>query len=266
MDVETENDKLIGLTNVDSELKSEWSSQENSCLLELLGTYNSIPQLDDDSEQIYEELSKLMVAHGYERSAADVRQEWSKLLNKYSKGTKFEHHDEIQKLLNAGDGETEIIIMCDDNESPPDELKDKIKRWTEEETNCIIEVLEKYGLPTRRSLQKITRLASESLKKYGCNRSHEQIQLRLKKLRSSYYKVSRNLLKEQDFPFYDRMKELFEDYKQSLTKEQLKIFLSFNGDKNNSEDPSITAKQFWSEKETDVLLDFIDSKGITEGN
>lgn len=286
MHIETKRENFTESVESDSESKSEceWTAEETSCLLELIGTCNDISQLleDDDNDQIYVELSKSMLPHGHTRSAEDVKEEWTNLLNKYTQGSKFEHYDELHKLLNEANENTEIIMMCDDNgksyESP--EPNDKIKRWSDEETNCILDVLEKYGLPTRNTVQKITRFASISLKKHGFNRTHEQIQLRLKKLRLCYYKVARNLLSKEDFPFYDRMKELFEDYNQSLTKDQLELFLSFNGDttKKEAEEEAEevcenwrigyagTARQIWSEKETNVLLQFIETKEISEGN
>lgn len=159
-------------------------------------------------------------------------------------------------------------------------LKEKIKKWSQEETNCLLEILEKYGLPTRNTLRKITLMIYDYLKQHGFNRTEYQIQIRIKKLRASYHKIQRRVLSETDFPYYQKMKALFTDFNQSQrAKHELQDVSSFDGNSNTIEVSeaetdhtyetnkiSDTKRQIWSHDETDIFLKFFEQKGIVTGN
>lgn len=285
---------LIELLNFNSEPKSEtisaseseWTSEEVICLLKLIKEYGYISQLEKDDDQVYVKLSKLMTVSGFERSRDEVKLEWSDLLDKYNnEGTKFDYYDEVAKLLKEGNETTEIIIIKGDGDTDNNyngfTWKDKsMKKWARNETNCLFEILEKYGLPTRRTLHKIINLAYNHLTQYGFDRTREQIHFRIKNLKACYYRVQRRKLNKSCFPYYDRVKALLEDYKQIVSTERSQDLIPSDEPEHNSiegedddDDDKIDGneisinqrRQIWSDQETHTLMKFIEDRNIVTG-
>lgn len=282
-----------------SEPDAEWTSEERKCLLQLIDEQGYVSQLlETNDDELYEKLSKLMTLTGYNRLENDIKSEWVNLLNKYNEGTEFECYEELHKILADRSGLSEIIIIqgdtCDvlDNTDHDYEgfavcsKNKKTKKWNDKETFCLIEALECYGLPTRRALSKISRLVHKHMKVQGFNRTLEQIQFRLKNLKSRYYRVQRNEMNEASFPFYRQIKHLFDEYKKTLNEEQLQKFLvvhemNDNAQKASEDDGDDTEavdaagvrplvrtgkRSLWSEEETQTLLQFMKKKRLVTGN
>lgn len=275
--------------------ETEWRSEERMCLLKVIEEHGYVSNLLENENQTYVELSKLMTVSGYNRSKDDIKAEWSKILLKYNEGTKFECYDELHKLLrDSKNGVAEIIIIEGDTFDEPEntdhtyeELAHQTrnsKKWSDSETCCLLEALDKYGLPTHRTLRKISSIAYKHMKENGYKRSLQQVQFRIKNLKSCYYKVERKVMRKAQFAFYGRMKDLFDDYKQTLSEEQLQKWLVLHGkdrnvhkssesDGDETEEhcnvngtPSLVRRQFWSDEETQTLLQFIKKKGIGTGD
>lgn len=259
-------------------IKTEWTPESRECLLKLIEERGYVRQLlENNAEEIYLKLSNLMTIMGYDYTQDDIRTEWTKLLNKYNEGTKFEGYEDLHKIFNDGkdDPTTEVVIAEQD---PCEDVCFK-KRWSDKETRCLLDAMRTYGLPTGHRLRKSCHTLQEILKRHGFDRTIEQIIFRVKNLKAIYAKVKNKVLSKEQFPYYAIMKVLWGD-KTPLDRKLLKNLKvarkkSGNISKSRNDKNAYSGKRksriakskrnWWSDEETLVLLEFIKLNDITTG-
>ncbi|KAF2884251.1 hypothetical protein ILUMI_21943 [Ignelater luminosus] len=289
---------------------SEWSTDETSCLLKLIAEYEYLPQIKSQNDQVYTKLSKLMTISGHKKTNDEIKYYWKLLQQKYNdhkagKLKQFDYYDQMSGLLDFNSSphsEPEIIIIKGEelegnilhsdleNDYNNQEYEHKngrsIRRnnWTHKETECVVQVLEKYGMPSRTNLRKFCYVIVDYLKQHGFTRSEEQAQVKIKHLRALYNQVIRKTLKEEEFPFFKRIEALMQSHQTQKVKEndetqnyialdeqsksdgEDNVNAEFSEQITEEEDPGYKkGRQIWTNKEIKVLLKFIEENGIVTG-
>ncbi|KAB0804052.1 hypothetical protein PPYR_01022 [Photinus pyralis] len=251
----------------------QWTSEETNYLLQLLSNDDLFPQLKIENDETYLTLSKLMRISGFTKSQLEIKSFCLKLKEKYKSA---QLSDELMlKLSPLLCEETEMIFIEDrDYKSSNYQNCNSTKRniWSHQETDCIIEVLEKYGMPNRTNLRKFCSVAVEYLKEHGFLRSEEQTQVKIKRLKALYNQVIRKTLKAEEFPFFDRIKSVMYTQEGGTKTETEDCFVTDEQTKcddnaNTEYDILSTRKvrQIWTNKETRTLLKFIEDNNIVTG-
>ncbi|KAK4884457.1 hypothetical protein RN001_000728 [Aquatica leii] len=277
----------------------EWTTEETNFLLKVLTEYEYFSQIRSNDEHIYGKLSKIMDSNGYKKSSADIKKYWIELEQNllHCKSDEFlnksgNHNNELL------DTETNMVIIKGEEfdnsalesqeslHSFYEEFEQKTGKcirknnWTYKETECVVEVLEKYGMPNRSNLRKFCCVVVEHLKQNGFLRSDEQAQIKMKHLRGLYNQVIRKTLKEDDFPFFSRIKEVMqtnvssnklsenEDTRNFIAVEELSKSTKLddsNVDIHEEDNNTKRGRQIWTNKEVQVLLRFIEENNIVTG-
>lgn len=259
---------LLFVTNCGN---SEWTLEETNCLLNLISDSDTFPQLKLENE-IYEKLSKLMTINGYTKSQLCIKSVCNILKQKYKAADLSEVALKFAKPK---------MVIINEEESKTINYKNtkaSKRNRSHKETECVINVLEKYGMPNRTNLRKFCLLTVDHLKENGFSRTEEQAHIKIKHLRALYNQVIRKTLKEEEFPFYSRFKsiihaqgrltKLMESEDDCVTEEEhpkYDVEESLSAELNEDDISTKKARQIWTNKEIRVLLKFIEENNIITG-
>ncbi|KAK5648554.1 hypothetical protein RI129_003446 [Pyrocoelia pectoralis] len=260
---------LLFVTNCGN---SEWTLEETNCLLNLISDSDTFPQLKLESD-IYAKLSKLMTINGYVKSQLSIKSICNVLKQKYKAADLSEVALKFSKPK---------MVIVNEEESKTVNYKNtkasKRNIWSHKETECVINVLEKYGMPNRTNLRKFCLLTVDHLKESGFSRNEEQAHIKIKHLKALYNQVIRKTLKEEEFPFFSRFKsiihaqgrvmKLMESEDGCITEEEHPKYdmeVGLSSEFNEDDISTKKARQIWTNKEIRVLLKFIEENNIITG-
>ncbi|KAF5275228.1 hypothetical protein FQR65_LT04262 [Abscondita terminalis] len=274
----------------------EWTTDETNFLLKILTEYD-FSDIKSDDDVIFSKLTKIMATNGYKKTESDIRNYWIDLKQKLShcKSEKFiyKNGDSDNELIGS---QTDMVIikgeydnnMLESQESVHnfyDDVERKIhngnrkNNWNYKETECVVEILEKYGMPNRNNLRKFCLIVVDHLKQNGFLRSEEQAQIKMKHLRGLYNRVIRKSLKEEEFPFFSRIREVMQTIvSNNKLNDPEDTFIHIdelskscdledytNADAQEDDPNAKRGRQIWTNKEVQVLLRFIEDNNIVTG-